>query len=280
MSQVSIAAPHCDRNPRNCKMLVRQAEDHAARCVDAGITSSDAVINAMAVGLVIEVWRNSPVEDMHASSRGPSDAAMFAESTTLHTEAVNALTATNRSFGLIDFEKLLLDRKRVWAGTDGKPLKDLGRGFLGHYDRHVKDRTNSLIGLTGHTCVTDPLQVYLIPKALMFGRDHKGMPCWPVIVERIGILLANPNHPAWREKERGAQALAEAPVGLPSIDHLTTALLTAPSTLPTEILEWLSDHFLYCAAPPYARGPWDGASSTTPTTERAVTTERQPNGTT
>jgi hypothetical protein len=41
----------------------------------------------MAVGLVIDVWRHGPVEDMHCGKRGPDDAAMFAESTSLHEQA-------------------------------------------------------------------------------------------------------------------------------------------------------------------------------------------------
>jgi hypothetical protein len=48
------------------------------------------------------------------------------------------LTAANRAFGLIDFEKRLLDRTRSRASMGGKTLKDLGCRFLGEYDRHVK----------------------------------------------------------------------------------------------------------------------------------------------
>lgn len=206
----------------------------------------------MAVGLVIEVWRNSPVEDMHASRRGPSDAAMFAESTALHNKALVALTTANRDEGLIDFEEHLLDRTRPWAGTGGRTLKDLGYGYLGQYRRHVKDRTNALMGLDDHTCVNDALEGYLVNRALTYGRFHKGMPGWCMIVERIGVLLAHPDHAAWRDRSRGAQALAEMPPCVQSIDQLTATLLSAPSTLPVETLEWLSDHFLYCAAPPYS----------------------------
>ncbi|OLZ44684.1 hypothetical protein BS329_35865 [Amycolatopsis coloradensis] len=207
---------------------------------------------AMAVGLVIEVWRNGPVEDMHAGRRGPSDAVMFAESTALHDVAVAALTAENRNFGLIDFEEHVLDRARPWAGAAGRTLQDLGYGFLGQYARHAKDRTNALMGLGDHTCVDDPLQPYLVRKAVMYGADHKGMPAWPLVVGRIGLLLSNPDHPAWRRSGRGRQALAEMPPQVQSICQLTEALVTSPSTLSVEVLEWLSGHFLYCAAPPYS----------------------------
>ncbi|WP_326550243.1 hypothetical protein [Micromonospora sp. NBC_01813] len=118
--------PACVRASRNCELLIGLGELHAERCAQATITGPDAVVNAAGVGLVIEVWRNGPVEDMHAGRRGPSDAAMFAESTALHGEAVKALTAVNRAPGLIDFEEHLLDRtgrgrarvarhSRIWA---------------------------------------------------------------------------------------------------------------------------------------------------------------------
>src|SRR5205814_4016509 len=111
---------------RNCEMLLRRDADHADVCEQEGINDDQSVVSAMAVGLVIEVWRNGPVEDMHSSRRGPSDAAMFAESTALHDEAVKALTASDRGFGLLDFEDHLLDRERPWAGTNGRTLTDLG----------------------------------------------------------------------------------------------------------------------------------------------------------
>ena len=192
----------CPGNPDNCELLSTSWESHPERCADAGISGPGAVVSAMAVGLVINVWRNGPVEDMHASKRGPTDAVMFAESTSLHDKAVETLTADDRAMRLLEFEEHLLDRRRPWAGTGGKTIKDLGHGFLGQYDRHVKDRINALLGLSRHTCVTDLLEPRLIATALMYGRDHKGMPRWPVIVERVGILLTDPAHPAWGDDSR------------------------------------------------------------------------------
>jgi hypothetical protein len=226
---------------------------HAALCRVAGIVSSDAVLSAAAVGLVAEVWRHGPVENMHADRRGPSNAAMFAESTALHAVAVVALTAPNHKAGLRDFEEHLLDRGRPWAGSGGRTLTDLGQGFLGDYRRHVNERVNALMGLSDHTCVPGPLEKYLIPKALMHSRDHKGMPGWPVIVHRIGVLLADPDHPRWGDR-RGHQALGELPPEVTSIGDLTATLLTNPSDLPQGVLDWLSRHLLYSAGPPYGAG--------------------------
>jgi hypothetical protein len=252
----AVVEPSCGGSPPNCELLSRLWEGHDERCGVAGIVGPDAVLSATAVGMVIEVWRNSPVESMHASKRGPSDAAMFAQSTALHTVAVTALTAPSRMAGLLGFERHLLDRERSWPVTGGRTLQVLDYGFLGDYRRHVKDRVNALMTLTDHTCVPAPLETYLIPRALTYGRNHKGMPGWPVIVDRIGVLLADPDHPRWGGDRLGYQALDDLPAQVTSIDDLTATLRTDPSVLPDDVLDWLSDHLLYCAGPPYGPG-WE-----------------------
>lgn len=106
--------------------------------------------------------------------------------------------------------------------------------------------------LADHTCVPAPLETYLIPKALMRGRDHKGMPDWPVIVHRIGVLLADPDHPQWLDDRRGHHALEDLPAQVTSIGDLTATLLTNPSL--QDVLDWLCHHLLYSAGPPYGPG--------------------------
>ena len=190
----------CPGDPHNCELLLSSQQAYHGRFAQPEISGHEAVVSAMAVGLVIDVWRNGPVEDMHCGKRGPDDAAMFAESTSLHEQAVTALTACNRPIGLLEFEDHLLDRERPWAGTGGKTLKDLGYGFLGQYLLDVKDHINRLLDLGHHTCISDPLEPLLVTTALLYGRHHKGMPRWPVIVERIGILLADPSHAEWGQE--------------------------------------------------------------------------------
>jgi hypothetical protein len=94
----------------------------------------------------------------------------------------------------------------------------------------------------------------------MFGRYHKGMPGWPVVVERIGVLLADPDHPAWRGNGRGARALREMHGETPASRQLTAVLLTAPHTLSLPVLQWLSHHLLHCAGPPYDPFSWRNES--------------------
>ncbi|UYP20878.1 hypothetical protein OED52_10360 [Rhodococcus sp. Z13] len=224
---------------------------HEVSCREANIIGDEALLSAMAVGLVENVWRNGPVEAMHGSKRGPTDTMMFAESTALHVHAVRALSSQERAYGLLDFEKHLLDRKRPWACSGGRALRELGYGQLGNYTKHVRRHTNLLIHLDEHTCVDDALQSYLVFQALRTGAHHKGMPEWPRIVDRIGILLADSEHPAWPDKDRGLVARASLPDSVVSIEEMQRALLEDPSQLPCDILEWLTQFFLYSAGPPF-----------------------------
>ena len=226
----------CNGNQANCEQLTALAALSRARYMEFQLTATDAVVNAMAVGLVVELWRNGPTESMHSNQRGPSDAAMFAESTDLQIQAVHALASPHRAIELLNFERHLLDRERPWAGTGGRTLRDLGYGHLGDYARHVKGRTNTMLGLVAnHTCVDDPLEGHLVNTALMFGRNHKGMPGWTVIVKRIGILLEEPDHPAWRDNTRGVEVVTQMPPEIASIDTLIAALLDRPSYLSDEV---------------------------------------------
>lgn len=170
----------CLGDPHNCGLLLSSWESHCERCAKAGISGPKAVVSAMAVGLVIDVQRNGPVEDMYCAKRGPSDAAMFAESTSLHDQAIKALAAGDRPIGLRQFEDHLLDRGRPWVGTGGKTLKDFGYRFLGQYRRHVKDHISTLLDLSHHTCVADPARTPPDRHRLRYGRNHKGMPKWRV----------------------------------------------------------------------------------------------------
>ncbi len=247
----------CSGNAGNCKLLTTLADHHRQRCQKSGITKPAAVLDAMAVGLVEEVWRSGPVEAMHGSKHGPTDTTMFAESTDLHVHAVNALTVPDRAIGLLDFEQQLLDRERSWACSGGRTLRQVGYGYLGAYTRHVRERTGTLIGLEYHTCIDNPFEIYLVHCALRTGQDRKGMPNWKLVVERIGVLLDHPGHRAWSDTARGVQARAAMPASVGTVDDLQTALLKHPPGLPCEVLDWLSEFFLYTAGPPYRRVGWN-----------------------
>jgi hypothetical protein len=201
----------------------------------------DTILSAAAVGLVELVWRNSPLEEMHAGGglrgRGPSDGEMFAESVALHRVAKAALP---REFGLLEFEDHVLDRHRPWA-AGGRTLQEMGCGSLGAFTKHVRARTNALLAIRddGYRLLLG----YLIMVTRLYGRDHYGMPRWPAIAGSVRELLLTPGHPGWLGDSPGQErdtALAVAPPGTPLPEALHRALLDRPDTLPVPVLDWLA----------------------------------------
>ena len=246
----------CLGYPRVCGAL-RDCPDAATLREEAGICGADAAVSAMAAGLVILAWRQGPIERMRLAGHGPDDAAMLAESASLHDRAVTALTARPRARGLAGFRNYLLDRRRAWSGTGGRTLRQLGWGCLASYDQHVRDEITMLIRLDRHTCIPDPLAPLLTGAAIMLGPHSKGMPAWPVIAGRAGILAADPEHPAWGEDGAGMRAIADMPPGTPAPRLLTAALLASPSVLPRPTLQWLTRYLLHSGGPPYRSACWD-----------------------
>ena len=48
----------CPGDPHNCELLLSSQQAYQERCAQAEISGHEAVVSAMAVGLVIDVWRN------------------------------------------------------------------------------------------------------------------------------------------------------------------------------------------------------------------------------
>ena len=69
-----IPSAPCPDDPHNCELLLRSREAYHERFAKAEISGHEAVVSTMAVGLVIDVWRNGPVEDMHCGKSRPSAA--------------------------------------------------------------------------------------------------------------------------------------------------------------------------------------------------------------
>lgn len=203
-----------------------------------------------AVGLVEKAWRNSPVEDMHASRRGPSDGEMFAESVALRRVARDALArGTDLDLALLDFERHLLDRSRPWA-AGGRTLEEMGYGNLKAFEKHVKTQTNSLMAVNDEDG-PDVLRNYLAAFTTLYGNRHHGMPRWPAIVSSVRDVLQDPAHPAWHG--RGSEVISAAPRETPAVDRLCQALLDAPDHLPLTVLDWLTQHGVMIAAESSAR---------------------------
>lgn len=155
----------------------------------------DSLISVAAVGLVVQVWRNSPVEDAHASRRGPSDGEMMAESLHLHAVARGFLEG-NATFPFLDFERHLLDLDRPWAGTS-RTVKSMLFGHLGRFRQHVKCSVNGLMAIDRAAGREAVLRVICV--AMPSGDRHFGTPGWDQVVDVAVSRLSCPGDPCWGE---------------------------------------------------------------------------------
>jgi hypothetical protein len=203
----------------------------------------DSILDAAAVGMVERVWRNSPLEDMHAGKRGPSDGEVFAESVALQGVARAALIQGGSS-GLLAFEGHVLDRERPWA-AGGRTLQDMGYGHLGAFTRHVKQQIDVLMDID-EVYGKRTLHGYLIMITAIYGRRHRGMPGWPGIVAGVRAVLENPEHPAWNG--HGRESITAAPAETPPPDQLCRILIDAPDKLPLSVFDWLTHKGVMMAA--------------------------------
>lgn len=196
----------------------------------------DSILSAAAVGLVEKAWRNSPVEDAHASRRGPDDGQMMAESLHLHTVAHAELSRDASCSGLLAFERYVLDFERSWHGT-ARTVKDMLYGHLGEFRKHVKQQTNTLIGLANEGG-SDVMLGFLCLFTRYYGRNHYGMPTWRSLVDASIDHLSHPTDPCWDGRyHQAVQRLQAHFKG--SWSELGKSLRERPQQLDPELLQAL-----------------------------------------
>lgn len=196
----------------------------------------DAIVSAAAVGLVEWVWRNSPVEDAHASRRGPHDGQMMAQSLYLHAVAVTALSRATSGSAVLAFERHVLDFDRVWHGTD-RTVKDMLWGHLGEFRKHVKAQTNTLMWIEDEGG-PDVLLGFLCLLTRQYGSSHHGMPAWPSLVAGSVDHLSRPDDPCWAGRHDVARVSIRAH-HTGSWAALGRTLCESPRDLDPELLDAL-----------------------------------------
>jgi hypothetical protein len=244
---------------------------------------AESVRNAAAVGMVELVWRNSPLENMHAGGGrrglGPSDGEMFAESVALQRVAYAALEPYQFRYGLgsdphdaplrvseptLDYVRLrsfedhILDTRRPWA-AGGRTLAEMGWGYIGEFRKHVKLRIRQLMLLDDEYGYRAVLGLLIGPVVFAGDDDHYGMPRWPAKAAAVREILLDPGHIGWWSYSRAADP---APPGTPEPDELYQALLDGPDKLPIATLSWLANEIMFAAteAEREARRPAPGCS--------------------
>ncbi|TMR96126.1 hypothetical protein [Nonomuraea basaltis] len=184
-----------------------------------------ALVSAAAVGLVLDAWRNSPLEDIHSEDNGPSDGEMFAQSVYLYRKAKTALTAARKGNlrPMFALEGMITNPQRRWAGGSSFTLASTGAD-LAAFHEHVESRlwyVRSVIEEEGWRAA-------LLRKAFsaVSASHHYGMPKWPHLVDGAMIRLA-------------AFESELLPEPLKDQEAARTALREEPDRLGIDALEWL-----------------------------------------
>ncbi|MCZ0979411.1 hypothetical protein O1L60_10680 [Streptomyces diastatochromogenes] len=199
-----------------------------------GVDADDpeALLSAAAVGLVLDAWREGPLDEIHTREGGPSDGEIVAQGVDLYRRARAALLAA-RDHGpgaLAAFAAVASDIRLRWAGDSGFMLRQTAAEpddeLLAAFVRHVDDR----VWFTGEVMRAEGWRGALVHRAAsaaVKAPAYFGMPAWPSVVDAVVTQLAGTD-------------LSSAPGSLTDPDAVEHALREAPDRLGAEALDWLA----------------------------------------
>ncbi|MFF9847546.1 hypothetical protein [Streptomyces litmocidini] len=196
------------------------------------VDDPEVLLSAAAVGLVLDAWREGPLDEIHSREDGPTDGEIVAQGVDLYRRARGALLAA-RDDGpeaLSAFVAVASDVRLRWAGDSGFMLRHMAAepddGLLAEFVRHVDSR----VWFTGEVMRAEGWRGALLHRAASAAwkaPTHFGMPAWPSVVEAVMDRLA--------EMDRTG-----APEALADLDAVERALRGAPDRLGAAALDWLA----------------------------------------
>ncbi|MEV6597122.1 hypothetical protein AB0M36_09705 [Actinoplanes sp. NPDC051346] len=199
----------------------------ALRHVGIDTDDTESLVSAAAVGLVIDAWREGPLDEVWAVDGGLNSGEILVQSVDLYRRARTAL-ATARTDGpeaLLALVAVASDVDLPWAGGTRLSLRALP-GSMVELVQHVNDQV----------CFTAEMMrergwraglLHRAASAAFKAPTHFGMPGWPSTVSTAMERLA----PLDR---------SGAPEALVDLAFVETSLLEAPERLGVDALDWIS----------------------------------------
>ncbi|WP_327676464.1 hypothetical protein [Kitasatospora sp. NBC_00458] len=188
--------------------------------------NTEVLVDAAAVGLVADVWRDGPLDAIHAAGTGPTDGEIFAQSVDLYRTARAALLAA-RDGGpeeLLVFQAIASDVRLRWAGGSSFTLMACGEPteeFCHDVDNRIWFTGKQMKELGWRTAL-----MHRAMSAAVKTRGHFGMPGWPAVA-------------ATALRRTGALDRTDAPGTLHDLAAVEAALREAPDRLGADALDWL-----------------------------------------
>lgn len=187
----------------------------------------DVLVSVAAVGLVLDAWRQGPLNVIHAADDGPSNGEIFAQSVDLYRRARAALVASQDDGpeALLAFVAVASDMDLPWAGGSRFMLRAVSES-VAEFVQHVDDR----VWFTAEVMREQGWRAALLHRATSAAfkaPTHFGMPGWHGAVASVTERLA--------ELDRSG-----APEALTDLTAVEAALIEAPDRLGADALDWIS----------------------------------------
>ncbi|MFE5971919.1 hypothetical protein ACFQ64_07170 [Streptomyces sp. NPDC056460] len=232
-SGASPEGPPADARMQNLVEGSRAVLGHFGLATD----DCEVLLSAAAVGLVLDAWREGPLDEIHAHEEGPSDGEILAQGVDLYRRARKALLAA-RDEGpeaLSAFVAVAADTRLRWAGDSAFILRRMtgepDDGLVTEFVRHLDNRvwyTAEMMRAAGWRGALLHRAASAVWKAPM----HFGMPAWPSVVDAVITRLS-------RLDRTGA------PEPLADLDAVERALREAPDRLGVTALDWMAQRGLF-----------------------------------
>lgn len=213
----------------------------------------DEFVRLVAIGVTLDLWRNSPVEDAHAGQSDLWDGDMMRINAFTTSRVLRIVVAWEADWDLalddtaglreVDVEALgdLLDRVRSWLVRPGRTVPD-GRSVgvllgaeLDDYVDHVDTRTDIMLDMAD-SLGSDRVILLLALQAARGAEQWWGHPSWPALVYRFLAALDDPADEHWRGQR---EACGTEPAALHERDHARTILLRTPWQLDRDTADWI-----------------------------------------
>lgn len=222
-------------------------------------TSSPRQILRLAdLGVVLQAWRNGPVEDLHAGS-GPltdGDMLLINSHTTWRIRGITdrwwrellrrrGAGAAEMTISEEDFEMLVMRWYRWFVNPSrllpsGATLRDTAGADLLELQGHVDSTLSALLALAKRQG-TDAALLFLAVQGAFQATQWWGHPRWPRLVDQFVVALDDPTDAHWSSVPDWRDRLPPEPAEVVDRLRLRKTLRTAPWKLRVETAEWLID---------------------------------------
>lgn len=229
---------------------------------DAGVSlqDPDQLLAMTSVGLTASLWRNSPMEDRHATPTGPGDGDMLRLNVWMTKRMRYALATVG-----IDHASLEAAATEDSPTPIGEGLHEVVGPELDAYRRHVA----ATLDAAAAAAPDDEFFVLRFATPIWgFPDGWWGTPWWPECAEAWWSAIEDPSHELWLRPGNEAQH-DHRPATLTS-DRLRHVLIHGPDLMTSDEAAWFVARTTYTGVDRAAREVWRARQKPAPVDRLAL----------